>query len=218
MEMQSDEMKEIISDMLKGINRYNPNNIAQLEEYVDAQIKDNFYDLEANLAILKLYQFNPLSFKANICEDILIKALTNMPHTDFVLCKCLIDPSNLELDTIKNLCGVHHTLETCAFIDFWSFVDKNPNLFSHVTGFTDTVRKYICYVISITYQNIDKPTLKKLLNVNDAQLEPWMKQSEWKEVKPGVIFITNQEANIKTKNITETIDFESVAPVLASYR
>ncbi|XP_015781558.1 eukaryotic translation initiation factor 3 subunit K [Tetranychus urticae] len=216
--MQSDEMKEIISDMLKGINRYNPNNIAQLEEYVEAQIKDNFYDLEANLAILKLYQFNPLSFKANICEDILIKALTNMPHTDFVLCKCLIDPSNLELDLIKHLCGVHHLLETCAFTDFWILVDKSSKMFSHVTGFYDAIRKYICYILKITYQNIDKPTIKKLLNVNDSQLDGWMKQNGWKETKPGVIFIANQETNIKTKNITETIDFEAVAPVLASYR
>ena len=77
------------------MHRYNPNNLPQLEDYVNAQIKENFYDLEANLAVLKLYQFNPGVFKTHVCVNILIKALANMPNTDFVLAKCLIDPLNV---------------------------------------------------------------------------------------------------------------------------
>jgi translation initiation factor 3 subunit K len=45
--------------MLKGIKRYNPDNIKTLEHHVDLQAKEKVYDLEANLALLKLYQFNP---------------------------------------------------------------------------------------------------------------------------------------------------------------
>lgn len=54
------------------------------------QSKENTYDLEANLAVLKLYQFNPEKFNADITCQILLKALTNFPHTDFTLCKCLL--------------------------------------------------------------------------------------------------------------------------------
>ena len=36
------------------ICRYNPENLRKLEEYVDMQIAENTYDLEANLAVLKL--------------------------------------------------------------------------------------------------------------------------------------------------------------------
>lgn len=61
-----------------------------MERYVEMQSKENTYDLEANLAVLKLYQFNPHSFNIDITCQILLKALTNLPNTDFILCKCLL--------------------------------------------------------------------------------------------------------------------------------
>lgn len=70
--------------------RYNPANLQTLERYVDMQSRDNTYDLEANLSVLKLYQFNPEKFNVDITCQILLKALTNFPHTDFTLCKCLL--------------------------------------------------------------------------------------------------------------------------------
>lgn len=36
------------------IFRYNPENLNTLERYVDMQIRENTYDLEANLGVLKL--------------------------------------------------------------------------------------------------------------------------------------------------------------------
>jgi len=54
-----DGIKASLENMLKGIERYNPDNIITLEQYVQMQAKENGYDLEANLALLKLYQFNP---------------------------------------------------------------------------------------------------------------------------------------------------------------
>lgn len=45
-----------------------------------------------------------------------------------------------------------------------------------------------------------------------------LKQNNWQETGDGSVAIANQEENIKTKNITEKIDFENVASVIASYR
>jgi translation initiation factor 3 subunit K len=39
---------------LQGIDRYNPDNILLLEEYVKYQIEERKYNLDANLALLKL--------------------------------------------------------------------------------------------------------------------------------------------------------------------
>lgn len=75
-----------------------------------------------------------------------------------------------------------------------------------------------CYVIKITYQHIEKSVLKVLLNLDEVELPQWMKKHDWKELEKGYIFITNQEEIIKTKNITENIDIESVTSVLATYR
>lgn len=77
--------------------RYNPDNLGTLERYVEIQARENAYDLEANLAVLKLYQFNPRMFNIDITQLILLKALTNFPHSDFILCKCLLNEAKVLL-------------------------------------------------------------------------------------------------------------------------
>merc|ERR1712189_41494 len=87
----ADSMKEeSVAALLKGIDRYNPENLNSLEHYVKMQAFEQTYNLDANLAVLKLYQFNPQMFKEDITCQILLKALMNLPNTDFTLCKCLI--------------------------------------------------------------------------------------------------------------------------------
>ncbi|RWS27168.1 phospholipid-transporting ATPase IIB-like protein [Leptotrombidium deliense] len=189
--------------------RYNPNNLAYLENYVLSQVKENEYDLEANLAVLKLYQFNPNTFKTNIAVNILVKALTSMPNADFILCKCLIDPSYLESDEkIKKIAHIHKLLETCQFKEFWDEVQSNVAIFDSVNGFYDAIRKYICYVVSITYQRIERSSLREMFDLNDDKLNEWMQNYGWKAVDNDLVFVANQEEMIKTKNITEKIDFE----------
>nr|XP_054327641.1 eukaryotic translation initiation factor 3 subunit K-like [Pongo pygmaeus] len=91
-----EQMRANMGKLLKGIDRYNPENLAILERYVETQAKENAYDLEANLAVLKLYQFNPAFFQTTVTAQILLKALTNLPHTDFTLCKCMIHQAHQE--------------------------------------------------------------------------------------------------------------------------
>lgn len=50
----------------------------------------------------------------------------------------------------------------------------------------------------------------------DATLKHWVKKYGWKEESKTIIFIANQDENIKTKNITEKIDFENVAGLMAA--
>ncbi|XP_014749000.1 PREDICTED: eukaryotic translation initiation factor 3 subunit K [Sturnus vulgaris] len=145
-----EQMRANVGKLLRGIDRYNPENLATLERYVETQAKENAYDLEANLAVLKLYQFNPAFFQTGVTAQILLKALTNLPHTDFTLCKCMIDQA--------------HTL----------------------------------------------------LCPPESQLRVWMSKYGWTEPEPGRILISNQEENIKPKNIVEKIDFDSVSSIMAS--
>ena len=52
-------MRVEIKQMLQGIERYNPDKVPTLEHYIDLQAREQGYDLEANLALLKLYQLMP---------------------------------------------------------------------------------------------------------------------------------------------------------------
>lgn len=196
--------------------RYNPEHLKEIQDYVEEQVRDNSYDLEANLAVLKLYQFNPHLLNMDITYMILLKALTNFPHTDFVLCKCLLLPAQMQDDTVKDICYMAHILEQCDFALFWSKVQATPDLFRKVKGFFDSIREFVCHVVGITFQTIRKDYLARLLgDIDNNTLSGWVKRKGWKE-QGQLIFISSQDENIKTKNITEKIDFENLAPLMAA--
>ncbi|UYV64058.1 EIF3K [Cordylochernes scorpioides] len=239
----SESLRATVSSMLRGIDRYNPENLVTLEKYLEVQTEENTYDLEANLAILKLYQFNPSYNKVSVVEKVLLKALANMPHTDMVLCKCLMDMSLFDHSSIKAILHLHDLLETCSFPDFWvspsslallvpvmldyccslrdeDFLAQIPAI-KEVAEFEESIRKYVCHVINNTYQNVDRKFLCQQLGLRGPEercLQYYMAEYGWKLSSDDYVFIANQEESIKTKNITEKIDFENVAPILASWR
>ncbi|KAK7794290.1 hypothetical protein R5R35_014574 [Gryllus longicercus] len=214
-----DGRKQTIANLLKDIERYNPENLPTLECYVEHQCRENTYDLEANLAVLKLYQLNPQRYNIGIICQILLKALTNLPHTDFVLCKCLLNAKHLEESLVKQIMQLADVLERCDFREFWARI-HTPEFADnvvHITGFHDSIRKYVCHVVGITFQTVDKTLLAGLLGgVDDQTLKQWVKKYGWKEEANGIIFVANQDENIKTKNITEKIDFENAAAIMAA--
>lgn len=216
----ADLTKEGIANRLKGIERYNPLHIDILTEYLDSQCKNNHYDLEANSAILKLYQFNPALFKSEVVEKILLKALTNLPHPDFILCELLIDSSKLSQGNIQDIILMHKRLELCQFKSFWSELASQEDLFKEVDGFKDSIRKFVCHIVGITYQNIRPGLLKDILGLSNDENEynNWLKKQDWKLNDDGYVTVANQEDKIKTINITEKIELEQVANILATYR
>ena len=74
-------------------------------------------------------------------------------------------------------------------------------------------------MVNITYQNIEKEELRELLGgVDTPALNQWIARNGWRDNGDGSLFIQNQDANVKTKEIVEKISFENVAPVLASLK
>ena len=92
------------------------------------------YDLEANLTLLKLYQFNPQYFSLPTVAQILLKALTNLPHSDFMQCKSLLSQENLEQLVIVNIQYLSDLLEKCQFKAFWNKVRKIKKCLSRYRG------------------------------------------------------------------------------------
>jgi len=46
------------------------------------------------------YQFNPIHFQLPVVSVILLKALTNLPHSDYTMCKCLIDSLHVSVNDL----------------------------------------------------------------------------------------------------------------------
>ena len=54
-----DEIHAELQNEIQGVNRYNPNNISKLELCISLMVKENKYDKDILLTVLKLYQLNP---------------------------------------------------------------------------------------------------------------------------------------------------------------
>ncbi len=70
-----------------------------------------------------------------ITQLILLKAITNLPFSDFVLCKYLLLPNQMRDDTIKEIIYIADLLEQCDFVLFWQHVQNKTDLFEKITGF-----------------------------------------------------------------------------------
>uniref|UniRef100_A0A671RB58 Eukaryotic translation initiation factor 3 subunit K-like n=1 Tax=Sinocyclocheilus anshuiensis TaxID=1608454 RepID=A0A671RB58_9TELE len=118
--------------------------------------------------------------------------------------------SSQEERPIRQILYLGNLLETCHFQSFWASLEENRDLIDGITGFEDSVRKFICHVVGITYQNIEYRLLAEMLgDPLDTQVKVWMNKYGWTENEDGQIFIHNQEESVKPKNIVEKIDFES---------
>merc|ERR1712243_466536 len=215
--IMSDSMKEeSVAALLKGIDRYNPENLLTLEHYVQMQAFEQTYNLDANLAVLKLYQFNPSMFKQEVTCQILLKALMNLPHPDLNLCKCLIIEQYQAVESVNKVIELSNLLETCEFQCFWQELDKYPELIEGITGFRESIKNFIASVLKVTYQNISRSLLKEVLNddtIEDLEITPFCAEHGW-IMDEDTIYISNQEGNIKSKNISERITFDNVALII----
>lgn len=214
-----EEAKEEVTVLLQGINRYNPENLQQLEAYVQLQTSENEYDLDANLSVLKLYQFTPSLHQTAVVVQILLKALMNLPRTDFYLCKCLIDENHMQDKSIEKVIYLADLMETCHFKDFWREIRHEcPEVVEGVKGFEEALQIYISGVLNTTYQSINGHLLADLLGgLEGDELQEWIKSRGWKLQDDGKVFIGNQE-HIKSKNIVEKIDFHSVKGMMTCSR
>ncbi|BHF80570.1 Eukaryotic translation initiation factor 3 subunit K [Sparganum proliferum] len=185
---------------------YNPKHLPLLEKHLAWQIKENEYDFEANLAMLRLYQFNPELFNVDAVRLILLKAVANLPYTDITLCKYLIQTDR-----------------------FWEALEENPDVAGSISDWESSVRSFIAYVIDTTYQRISKSLLMSLLNISsDDDLELVLKAQKWQPCPPSPedtleagdqwIFITNHEASVKSTKIKEKVTFDAMTSMAKAFK
>ncbi|KAL8278648.1 hypothetical protein RQP46_008940 [Phenoliferia psychrophenolica] len=85
---------QVLTTLIEGVDRYNPSNCHLLEDYLRDQLAKDQYDLLANLALLKLYQFNPTLCSPTAVRSILFLSLAHAPFSpDFTLAWSLLSDS-----------------------------------------------------------------------------------------------------------------------------
>ncbi|XP_074557691.1 eukaryotic translation initiation factor 3 subunit K [Curcuma longa] len=161
-------------EQLVSVNPYNPDILTELENYVNEQVSSQTYSLDANLCLLRLYQFDPTRLSIAIVVRILIKALMAMPAPDFSLCLFLI-PEPVQADEqIKTLIVLSHYLETARFRQFWDEAAKNHSLLEVVPGFEQAIQAYAIHVLSLSYQKVPRPVLAETINIEGLSLDKFI--------------------------------------------
>jgi len=185
--------------------RYNPDILPALEAYVEAQCAGGTYDVDCNLAVLKLYQFHPEKNNVLIVAKILAKALMRLPDTDYLLCSYLIPERVQEVELIANLTAIATQLETCSFRAVWSALQPlREDLLDGIPGFDAAIREFVLETMQITYQAIPEAHLCESLNVGSAEMQQLVASRSW-TCEGSVVKVTLNADNIaKPRKLDES--------------
>jgi len=203
-----------IETLLSGGGRYDLDILPQLETYLEEQLEKATYDLDANLAILKLYLLYPAEAKIRVYEGILVKALCAFPATDFALCMYQIPEKHHA--QLKDPVKLSQHLEMAKFKLFWKTAEEQVAAskeaggseaqgISRAKNWQDAIRIFVCGVVTSTYRSIKCDQLAELLNIKVADLAPVIKANSWvksKEDKDVIIVRENasfEKARVEPK-------------------
>lgn len=192
-------------------NRYDPAILPQLEDFVLYQVAQQFSDSDANLAVLKLYQFHPHKYNSTIVAKILIKSLMALPTTDFLAALYLI-PEHKQVDEpIPVITRLASLLERGDFRGFWDASGACRDLLESVPGSIHAFREFMGDVIGRVYRTVDVPVLRQLLDVEGDAVKDFCSGRGW-SIAGGVVTIPgNEENQPRPPIIDEHLSFKQVA-------
>ncbi|CAL3971758.1 hypothetical protein PZA11_005051 [Diplocarpon coronariae] len=225
---------EHIDAILNGLDRYNPETTAIFQEYVLQQCEGKFVDCFANLALLKLYQFNPHLTKDETITNILVKALTVFPSPDFSLALHLLPPHILTpisassalpaagdaplSEAVQKLNVLNNLLGQASYALFWSTLDSDDlyaDLIADVAGFEELIRIRIALNISQAVREVERPVLESWLGMQGEGFEKFINGTCGWEIENGVIKVPlNKENEAKSTVVRENVKMEQFSRVI----
>ncbi|KAK2808407.1 hypothetical protein FQN50_004792 [Emmonsiellopsis sp. PD_5] len=178
-----------IDAILNGLDRYNPETTTTFQDYVVQQCEDRTFDCYANLALLKLYQFNPHLLHTETTTNILAKALTVFPSPAFSLSLALLpahtqpfasstSSSNLPIQTsdfvesVQKLARLSTLLESAQYGLFWSTLNSDDlyaDLVADVAGFEELVRVRIAVEVGKAFREVSAEVLAHWLDLSGLE-------------------------------------------------
>ncbi|KAJ2161864.1 hypothetical protein GGF46_001172 [Coemansia sp. RSA 552] len=214
-----------IHALLTGVERYNPQKIGVLEDYLAHQCANpdpsTNHDLMANLALLKMYQFNPPMLDLDVVRRILAKALVSMSQGDFNLCLYLLSEEICQDASVAKLLALRDSLERAQFDSFWSEMyggdEDEESVVDGIAGFDNGLRKLVLAEITSTYQTIQARLVGKMVNLDEEAVLRLAKEHGWAVSDAGIVSLPLRGDNeAKTTVIKESIQFEQLTKILCA--
>ncbi|KAF2084541.1 ARM repeat-containing protein [Saccharata proteae CBS 121410] len=223
-----------IDDILNGLDRYNPETTAVFQDYVMQQCENQTYDCYANLALLKLYQFNPHLARDETITNILVKSLTVFPSPDFSLCLSLLPPHILSpisssvanpaagdpalSEAVQKLSILNNLLSGADYTAFWSTLDSDDlyaDLIADVAGFEELMRVRIAVTVSQAIREIERPILESWLNTKGGEFDRFVSEVCGWAVEENIVKVPiNKENEAKGTVVRENVKFDQFSRLI----
>ncbi|KAF2129914.1 ARM repeat-containing protein [Dothidotthia symphoricarpi CBS 119687] len=228
------ERPEHIQNILDGLDRYNPETTGVFQDYVMQQCESQTYDCYANLALLKLYQFNPHLARDETITNVLVKALTFFPGPDFSLGLSLL-PSHVLAplssaahnpaagdaplaEAVQKLNELRNLLEGADYSAFWETLNSDDlyaDLIADVAGFEELMRVRIAATASQAVREVDENILQSWLNLSGSEFEHFVGSVCGWNVEDGKIKIPlNKDNEAKGTVVRENVNFDQFSRVI----
>ncbi|KAK3168167.1 hypothetical protein OEA41_004613 [Lepraria neglecta] len=233
---------EHIEAILNGLDRYNPETTTIFQDYVTQQCEDRTYDCYANLALLKLYQFNPHLTRDEPTTNILVKALTVFPSPDFSLLLHLLPPHILSptstssasgptpaagdaplSEAVQKLSLLNSLLEQANYSGFWATLDSDDlyaDLIADVNGFEELMRVRIASCVGQGCREVERGVCEGWLNLSGKEFEGFVTEIcgwgiDHSDGSTAVIRIpVNKENEAKGTVVREEVRFDQFSRVI----
>lgn len=216
-----------IERILNSLERYGAENITLLQDYVTKQASEGFIDSPANLALLKLYQFNTHLSRDDVILTILSKALIRFYSCDFTSCLHLLHPSVLLIqdppaeslsDQTQKLFHLYSLLDSAKYSEFWNTFESDDayaDIVADVNGFEDELRLSIAKTVEISLKQIAVPVFQEWSNLSENKFTKWVEETlGWKISGTSVIVPVNKDNEIKMVVTNETVRFEQLNKII----
>ncbi|KAJ4348525.1 uncharacterized protein N0V89_009902 [Didymosphaeria variabile] len=228
------ERPDHIEQILNGLDRYNPETTAVFQDYVMQQCENQTYDCYANLALLKLYQFNPHLARDETITNILVKALTVFPSPDFSLGLALLPSHTLAplstsshtpaagdaplSEAVQKLNILKNLLEGADYAAFWSTLDSDDlyaDLVADVSGFEELMRVRIAATVSQSIREVERSILESWLDLNGKEFEHFVGTvCGWNVDGDKIKVPINKDNEAKGTVVRENVKFDQFSRVV----
>jgi translation initiation factor 3 subunit K len=194
-------------------NVFESNLVDKLEDYVNQQLKENTFDMEANLHLLRLYQIFHDKSSVEGVRKVLLKALMNLKDNAFTLAMYLVPEKYHNDSQVEALSQLAKLLEVAQYDEFWKQAETHKDTVQAATGFNHAVRDFILDILLITYRTVDMPFLVEALNLKETELKTYLQMKGMKLEGGYVQFPENQFTALKPRVMPQNIQFDQIAKI-----
>jgi translation initiation factor 3 subunit K len=169
------------------------------------------------------YQLNPDRLKDEVVTNILVKAMTQFPSSQFSLALHLINPSAAssgELhEALSKLRTLNSQIEGAQYSAFWATLDGDDlcaDLIADISGFEDMIRHRIAFLVSQAFREVQLSLLESWLGLSEDATKTYVVEvCGWNVDGDGNVKIpSNPDNEAKKAEIREDVNVDQFSRVI----